>query len=358
MNQTNANTDFIPHSRPTLGQKEIEKVAAVIGSSQIAQGEAVHQFEQSFAAKLGVGYAACTSSGTAALHLVLLAMGVGAQDEVIIPSYVCSALLNAVNYVGAVPVLADIVPETYNLDPADVKKHLSRRTKAVIVPHLFGLASDLEGLLALNVPIIEDCAQAAGSTHRQKQVGTFGTAAIYSFYATKMMTTGEGGMVVSGSKALIDRVKALREYDNRDRYEICYNYKMTDIQAAVGLAQLSRIDNFIRRRRSIAQLYDRAFDALGFQLPLPDQGHIYYRYVIGLKTDAAPWIRTLGKRGIGCARPVFLPLHMYMKLNGYPRSTRAWKQALSIPIYPSLASKDTDYIIENIKETFRRINND
>jgi len=350
----NANSDFIPHSRPTLGQKEIDSVTKVIASSQIAQGKVVHEFEQAFAAKLGVRYAACTSSGTSALHLVLLSMNIGVQDEVIIPSYVCTALLNAVNYVGATPVLAEIVPETYNLDPDDVKKRLTRRTKAIIVPHLFGLSANLERLLALNVPIIEDCAQAVGSTYQQKNVGTFGKAAIFSFYATKVMTSGEGGMVVSDSKDLIDRIRELREYDNRDQYQIGYNYKMTDIHAAVGLAQLSRIEEFIRCRRTIAQLYNQAFDSLGLQLPLPDQGHIYYRYVVGLGTDAKPWVRALREQGVGCARPVYRPLHRYLNLNGYPQTGRAWEQVISIPIYPSLTEEDTDRVIEKFIETFEK----
>lgn len=357
-NNSNTNSDFIPHSRPTLGQEEIEKVTAVIASSQIAQGEVVYEFEQALAAKMGFGHAACTSSGTSALHLVLLSMGIGARDEVIIPSYVCTALLNAVNYVGATPVLAEIVPETYNLDPADVKKRLTRRTKAIIVPHLFGLAANLESLLALNVPIIEDCAQAVGGTYQQKYIGAFGEAAIFSFYATKMMTTGEGGMVVSNSKGLIDRVKELREYDQQDQYKIGYNYKMTDIHAAVGLVQLARLETFIRRRRAIAQLYNQAFDLLGLQLPQSDQGHVYYRYVVGLGTDSEPWRRTLREQGIGCARPVFRPLHRYLNLQSYPRTEKAWEQTLSIPIYPSLSKDDTNRVIENFKETFGKISRD
>ena len=358
MNNSNANSDFIPHSRPTLGQEEIDSVAKVIASSQIAQGEVVHEFEQAFAAKLGVRYAACTTSGTSALHLVLLSMNIGVQDEVIIPSYVCTALLNAVHYVGATPVLAEIMPETYNLDPDDVKRRLTRRTKAIIVPHLFGLAANLESLLALNVPIIEDCAQAVGSTYQQKYVGTYGEAAIFSYYATKVMTTGEGGMVVSNSKDLVDRVRELREYDNRDQYQIGYNYKMTDIHAAVGLAQLAKIETFIKRRRAIAQLYNQAFDSLSLQLPHPDQGHIYYRYVIGLGTDAKPWVRALREQGVGCARPVYLPLHRYLNLNSYPKTGKAWEQTLSIPIYPSLTEEDTDRVIGIFLATYRKLTND
>jgi dTDP-4-amino-4,6-dideoxygalactose transaminase len=263
-------------------------------------------------------------------------------------------LLNAVNFVGAAPVLAEIDPETYNLDPEDVKKRLTDRTKAIIVPHIFGLSADLDDLLALNVPVIEDCAQAVGSTYRRQYVGTFGEASIFSFYATKVMTTGEGGMVVSNSKGLIDRIKDLREYDNRDDYKIRYNYKMTDIQAAIGLAQLDRIEMFIERRREIAKSYNEAFDPLGLQLPPQDSSHIYYRYVIGVGVNADPLIQTFRKQGIGCARPVYLPLHRYLNLGGYSRTEKAWEQTVSIPIYPSLTKENTDRVIKKIIKSFKQ----
>ena len=344
---------IIPHSRPTLGPKEMEAVAGVMASSQIAQGKVVHEFESAFAQKIGARYAVSTNSGTAALHLTLLAMGVGENDEVIIPSYVCTALLNAVKYTGAEPVLAEIDPETYNLEPDDVRRKLTNRTKAVVVPHLFGLAADMEELLALNVPIIEDCAQAVGSKYRQKCVGTFGQAAVFSFYATKVMTAGEGGMVVSDSKDLIDRVRDLREYDNKDDYKIRFNYKMTDIHAAIGLAQLSRIETFIRRRREIAKLYDQVFESLDLQLPSRKQGHIYFRYVIGLGTDAGSWIQNLKEKGIECARPVYIPLHWYLGLKGFPQTEKAWKESLSIPIYPSLAKADVHRVITGLINTYK-----
>jgi dTDP-4-amino-4,6-dideoxygalactose transaminase len=353
MKHSNASSDFIPHSRPTLGQAEIEPIAGVIASSQIAQGRVVHEFERAFAQKMNAKYAVSTNSGTAALHLVLLAMGIGEQDEVIIPSYVCTALLNVLKYIGAAPVLAEIDPENYNLDPDDVQRRLTKRTKAVIVPHLFGLAADIEDLLALNVPVIEDCAQAIGSTYRQKCVGTFGEAAVFSFYATKVMTTAEGGMVVSDSKDLIDSVRDLREYDNKDKYKIRFNYKMTDIHAAIGLVQLSRIEEFIRRRRAIAKSYDQAFESIDLQLPTREQGHIYFRYVLGLGSDAGSWIRKLKGEGIGCARPVYRPLHQYLGLKGFGRTEKAWKESLSIPIYPSLTEEDVDRVVKGLINTYK-----
>jgi perosamine synthetase len=341
----------IPHSKPTLGLEEQQAVSDVISSGYIAEGAVVQKFEQAFADYWNIRHAVATSSGTSALHLALLAMDVGPGDEVIIPSYVCCALLNAVNYTGATPVLADIYPDTYNLDAADVKKRLSNRTRAIVVPHLFGLAADLDSLLALGVPLIEDCAQAVGAEYAQCPVGTFGAAAIYSFYATKVITTGEGGMVVSNSQDFADKIRDFKTYDQKDDYKIRFNYKMADIQAALGLVQLERLATFIRRRRAIAERYTRSFKALDLSLPPEDSGHIYFRYVLGLKTNASPWVHALARQGIGCDRPVFLPLHRQMNRKGCPATETAWKNSLSLPIYPSLTDGDVTRVIEAILDT-------
>jgi dTDP-4-amino-4,6-dideoxygalactose transaminase len=345
---TNPNSlSVIPHSRPTLGKDEIRRAAEVIESGHIAQGEKVREFENAFAAGIGVNEAVAVSSGTAALHLTLLGMGIGAGDEVIMPSFVCSALLNAVHYTGASPVPADIHPHTYNLDPVDVKKRITARTRAIIVPHLFGLPADLDALSKLNVPIIEDCAQAVGSAYKSRPVGVFGHAAIFSFYATKVMTTGEGGIVISNSPELIDHVRDLREYDNCADYKIRYNYKMTDIQAAIGLSQLARLEEFIRRRRTIAEQYFSAFKAKGLKLPPHDPDHIYYRFVIESTTNAVAWIQAAAKK-ITCSLPVHKPLHRLLKLDGYPNTEQAFQQAVSIPLYPSLTEKELYRILEAV----------
>ncbi len=341
----------IPHSKPTLGAEEIQAVSDVISSGYVAEGAVVQQFEQSFADYLDIQHAVTTNSGTAALHLALLALEVGPGDEVIIPSYVCCALLNAVNYTGATPVLADIRPDTCNLAAADVKKRLTPKTKAIIVPHLFGLAADLDSLLALEVPLIEDCAQALGSEYAQRPVGTFGVAAIYSFYATKVITTGEGGMVVASSKEFAERIRDLKTYDQKDDYQIRFNYKMTDIQAALGLVQLERLDTLIGRRRAVARQYTSAFEALGLNLPADDPGHIFFRYVIGLNTDSLSWIQALAREGIGSDRPVHLPLHRQLKSTGCPVAEKAWKNSLSIPIYPSLTDEEITRVIDAVRAT-------
>jgi perosamine synthetase len=343
--------NIIPHSRPTIGKEEIEAVSRVIASGRIAQGGEVEAFENEFARKIGVRYAAAVNSGTAALHLALIALGATAGDEIIIPSFVCTALLNAVNYTGATSVVADIDPGTLNIDPGDVERRITPRTKAIIVPHMFGLVADLDRLTGLGVPVIEDCAQAAGALYKGDMAGSKGNTAIFSFYATKMLTTGEGGMVVSDSKEVIDRVRQNREYDNRNSYSVRYNYKMTDIQAAMGRQQLKKLADFVARRREIAGLYTRAFRKLGFCLAPDDREHVYYRYIIKVNQDVERWIKHMATEGVSCAKPVFKPLHLYNDGERCSGTDSVFKQALSIPIFPSLSETEIKRIIMAVIQT-------
>ncbi len=353
-NQDKVGKDTIPHSKPTLGAEEARAVSEVIESGYIAEGEIVKNFERAISDFLEVDFAMSTNSGTSALHLTLLAMGVGPGDEVIIPSYVCSALLNAVNYTGAIPILAEIDPDTYNLDAADVKERISNRTKAIIVPHLFGLSADMEPLLEFDVPIIEDCAQSIGSTYHQRPVGTFGEAAIFSFYATKVITTAEGGMVITNSRDIAEGIRDLKTYDKREAYKVRYNYKMTDIQAALGIVQLERLESFIRRRRAIAEKYSSAFNELDLKRPPADAGHIYFRYVLGLNMEPRPWIRELAPMGIVCDRPIHFPLHRNLKHGGFPATEKAWKQSLSIPIYPTLTDEEISRVTDAVTTCYKK----
>lgn len=337
---------YIPHSRPTMDEEEARAAAAVVASGQVAEGPAVAAFEQELAACIGVPHAVAASSGTAALHLVLTAMGIGPGDEVVVPSFVCSALLNAVNYTGAEPVLADIDPATLNLDPRDVERRLSPRTRAVILVHLFGLAADVTRFLGLGVPIIEDCAHSIGGTHGTRRLGSFGQAAVFSFYATKVIATGEGGMVATRSPELADRIRDLRSYDKKSDYRVRFNYQLTDIQAAVGRVQLVKLGRFISRRREIARRYRAAFQDLPVRHPPDDAGHVYFRYVLDTGTDCTDVIRRASQRGVGCSRPVHTPLHRLIGQSGFPHAEKAWSQCLSIPIYPSLTDADVERIIE------------
>jgi dTDP-4-amino-4,6-dideoxygalactose transaminase len=335
-----------------VGDWELQKLSEVVRSGQIAQGQMVSDFEQSLSQKVGTSGAVACSSGTAALHLALLGMNVGAEDEVIFPSYVCTALLYAVRYVGATPVLAEIDPETQNLDPVDVKKRITSKTKAMIVPHLFGLPADMKRLVSLEVPVIEDCAQALGAGSEGEEAGSMAHAAIFSFYATKMICTGEGGMVASNDKDFLERARDLREYDQKKYARLRYNYKMTDMQASMGIAQLEQLEDFIQRRREVAKTYDRAFADVPAQLPPKREGHIYYRYVIRLREKADPVIRALQEMGVGADRPVYKPIHRYLGMTGFPKTEEVWERSLSVPIYPSLRGDEIHRIEEAVPAAF------
>ncbi|MGD8741363.1 MAG: DegT/DnrJ/EryC1/StrS family aminotransferase, partial [Desulfobacterales bacterium] len=209
-------------------------------------------------------------------------------------------------------------------------------------------------LLKLDIPILEDCAQAVGGTYHQKPLGTFGDAAIFSFYATKMMATGEGGMVTSKSPQIIARIQDLKTYDGKAADKVRYNYKMTDVQAAMGQIQLARLDDFIERRRKIARLYGKRLESLSIKLPVGIDEHIYYRFVAGLKTNCDGLIPKLAQKAVGCARPVFMPIHRHLKKDGFPVTDKVWETSLSIPIYPSLGNSEIEQIIAGFISVYEK----
>ncbi len=341
---------FVPHSKPTLTNSDIKSVAQVIRSGHIAQGKKVEEFEEKIAQFLNVKAAGALNSGTAALHLALLALKIKTKDEVIIPSFVCAALLNAIGYVGAKTVLVDI-EKNFNLSVKEVKKKINRRTKLLIVPHMFGLPADLNELLSLGIPIIEDCAQAIGAEYKGRPVGSFGVLSIFSFYATKMITTGEGGMIASNDKRLIEKIKDLREYDKRDDYHLRYNYKMTDLQAALGINQLAQLPVWIKKRRSIAAQYSQILAPKGYELPSDtrDKTHAFYRYVVTLPQKNLSLLKLLHQKGIHAAPAIHQPLHRYLKLKGFPVSEHATDHTLSLPIYPSLTPDKLHHILSTLQ---------
>lgn len=345
---------YIPHSRPTLGREEAKAVSQVILSSHPAQGRMVEAFERAMADYIGVRYGVAVSCGTAALHLSLLALGVKEGDEVIIPDYTCTALLNAVLYTGATPVPVDILPKDYSMDPSEVRKALSRKTKAIIMVHPFGLPAPVEEILSFGLPVIEDLAQAVGASFDGGMVGRSGHVSVVSFYATKMLTTGEGGMVLSNSPEIAERVRDLRDYDGREDYRLRFNYKMTDIGAAMGLVQLRRLPEFIKRRREIALYYHKAFSHLSLELPIFEAGreHVYYRYVVEVKGDVASFLHALRDRGVEAKRPVFKPIHGYIGGGNYRVSQMVWERSLSLPIYPSLSKEEREMVAGAVREVF------
>ena len=344
----------IPHSRPWITPADVRAVVRVLRRGALVQGTEVERLEAEVGAFIGVPPGIAVSSGTAALHLALLGLGIGPGDEVILPSYVCVAPLHAVEYVGATPRLADIDPDTYNVDPADVRRRCTRRTRAIIVPHLFGLPADLDALLRLGVPVIEDCAQAFGARYRSRPVGTFGKVTILSFYATKLFTTGEGGMVLSRDSRLLARIRDLRDYDERRRHAIRFNYKLTDVQAALGRTQLRRLPAMLKRRAAVATRFRRHWAALPVGLPIADsrRTHVYHRFVVACPTAAASAARRLAAFGVTARLPVFQPIHRTLGLDGFRGSEQAFRHALSVPIYPALAPKEAEVVIRALQRTF------
>lgn len=351
-------TIMIPHSRPFLDDEDYRGVLDVLQSGRLVQGEKVAAFEEAFCREMDLPGAVAVSSGTAALHLALLSLGIGTGDEVILPSYVCTALWHAVRYTGATPVLADIETDAFNLSALDVVPRLTKKTKAIIVPHMFGQSADIDALLELGIPIIEDCAQSLGSHYQGQPTGTFGIAAIFSFYATKVIAAGEGGMVVSRDRNLIDSIRNMRDYDEKETLTRCFNYKLTDMQAALGMSQLKKLSVFIARRQNIARRYDRVLQDTNLPLPInkPDREHSYFRYVF-LLDSIDRFINDMGRLGVVCRRPVFRPLHDYLEQTDFEATNLVWQHAVSVPIYPGLTDEEIEAVISHMKSLLSNTRN-
>lgn len=337
---------MVKHSCPTIDDRDMTPVKQTLRSGYIGNGPICKKFERDFSKYIGVRQSVATNSGTAALHLALLVLGIGPKDEVIIPSYVCTAVLNAVNFVGAKAKLADIELDDFNLSFDGAKKRLSKKTKAIILPHMFGKSADIHNFLKIGIPIIENCAQSVGAKLHGKRIGSFGALSIFSFYATKMLTTGYGGMVCSNNSFYIKKIKDIIDTDERQNYKVRYNYKMSDIAAALGLSQLAKLNSFIAKRRKLARIYSEIFsESKNIVLPL-GENHIYFRYVIRVKGDIKKIIKELARRGIEVKKPVFKPLHQYLglKRSNYPNAEEAYNSAISLPIYPTLSEGQVKFI--------------
>ncbi len=340
---------MIPHSRPTFGEEEKRACCAVLDSLQLAQGKKVEEFEKAFCVFTGRRYAVAVSSGTSAFYLSLLALGISKSDEIIIPSYNCAALLHPVVGLGAAPVFADIEIDDFNISARDATGKIRKKTRAVVVPHLFGRAADMEAFERLGIPVIEDGTQALGVSVGKKKVGTFGLMSIFSFYATKMITTGEGGIILTDSKKLADTLRDLRDYDKKETFRLRTNSKMTEIQAAMGIEQLKKLPFFIERRRQIAGQYDQNLRGLGFMLPQEgNRDHVYYRYVVRIPKKLKALMKNLETGGVEAKRPVFKPLHRYFNHADtlFPATIRAMSEACSLPIFPSLTVEECGHVCQ------------
>jgi perosamine synthetase len=366
----------IPVGEPDLRGNELKYVTDCVTTNWISsQGQYVRRFEKDFAARLGVEHALAVSNGTVALHLALAAYGIGPGDEVIIPDLTFAATINSVIYVGATPVIVDVDPVTWNMCPAAVAKAITPRTKAIMPVHLYGQPSDMDALNALvrplGIPIIEDAAEAVGASYKGVPCGGLGDAACFSFFSNKVLTTGEGGMVIFRDAAVAERGRRLRDHgmDPAKRYwhnEVGFNYRLTNLQAAIGCAQLERLDEFLTRKRALARHYVRRLAALPeITLPATVDGLVnsYWMFSIivdfaGLGLDRDAFMARLSRAGIE-SRPLFYPMHVmppyrdYAKGAAFPVTDRLSANGLSLPSGVLLTEEDIDYVCDVIEDQIR-----
>lgn len=353
---------LIPNSRPTVGPEEERAVSTVIRKGNLAQGQEVEKLERRFAAYIGVKYGIAVNTGLSALHLALLALGKPDRDEIILPSYVCEGLLDTVAYVAAKPVVVDVNLNDGNMLPETLRKTVTKRTKAIILPHVFGVPAPIDEILKFGVPVIEDCAHSAGAIYKNKKIGSFGQVSIFSFYATKMLTTGEGGMILTNDKKINDTVRDLRDYTKKKHFRIRYNYKMTDLAAAIGNVQLAKLEGFIKRRIEIAHIYDNNLRNIdGITIPqvtnCGTERKVFYRYMLRTRNKARDSIlEKLRCKKILCGVGVANPLH---RILGLPvdnfRNTEDWvMNGISIPIYPTLTNDEVARVCKAVQKAFAR----
>jgi dTDP-4-amino-4,6-dideoxygalactose transaminase len=346
-------TAMIPIARPLISEEEKQAVLDVLSSGQLAQGAVTQQFEETFAAFCGVRHAVATSSGTTALHLAVLAHGIGPGDEVITTPFTFVASANCILYCGAKPVFVDIEPDTFNIDPDRIEGAITSRTKAILPVHLYGNPADMAAITTIaerhGLIVIEDAAQAHGARIAGRRVGSLATGC-FSFYPTKNMTTGEGGIVTTNDDALADRLRILRAHGARERYRhevLGYNFRLTDLQAAIGLAQMSKLREWTdRRQANAARLTKLLAGHVVTPISRPWAEHVYHQYTIRLSNGRGDLPERLATRGVGCGVHYPLPVHhqpLYRDL-GYdddlPEAERASREVLSLPVHPSLTDDD------------------
>jgi perosamine synthetase len=359
--------DHIPVARPAIGQDEISAVTSVLESGMLASGDRVKEFEKKFADFCGSTYAVAINNGTAALHAALLAADIGHGDEVIVPAFTFVATASAVAMCGAKPVFADVDEQTFNILPTQIEERVTPKTKAVIGVHLFGQPFNIQAVQECceshSLKLIEDAAQAHGALYNGQKVGGFGHFGCFSFYATKNMITGEGGMVTTSDKMYNERLRLIINHGQSEKYlhtRLGYNYRMTDINAALGIVQLKKLEKFNLRRRKNAEFYNANLSVQGLIIPTTAAGvsHVYHQYVVRLTEEfplsRASFIDYLKAKGIGSAIHYPIPLHR-QPLFGLdnnpdpcPVSTRLAGSVMSLPVHPLLDQKELTYICDTI----------
>lgn len=359
---------MIPIYKPTIGKLEKEYVNDCLDSSWISsKGKYVELFERELSDATGVTYATSVCNGTVALHIALLALGVGEGDEVIVPTFTYIASVNCIKYVGATPVFVDCLEDTWQLDPEDFRKKITPRTKAIIVVHLYGHPAEMSLIVSIakesSIFVVEDCAEAFGSLYEEKHVGGFGDIATYSFFGNKTITCGEGGMVVTNNETLYDRCKSIKGQGlatHRQYWHdiIGYNYRMTNICAAIGYAQLQRREETLLRKRHVAEMYKEQFDgtSISYHKEKENVYHSYWMFSVTMQINEKErdLIRgVLHEKGIE-TRPLFYPVHTMpiysSKYEMHRVSEEVHRKGFNVPSYPELTDEQVIYIAENIKK--------
>ena len=371
MNGENRLRRIIPIARPVLGREEMEAVRRVFESGVLVQGQRIRLFEKEFADYIGVEHAVALANGTLALDTALKALRIGPGDEVVTSAFSFVASSNCVLFQGARPVFADIDPRSFNIDPSDVVEKITAKTRAIIPVHLFGQPAEMDALKEIaednGIALVEDAAQAHGAEFKGRKVGGLGDVGCFSFYATKNMTTGEGGMITTNSSELARKGRLLRNHGDAGKYHhviLGYNYRMSEASAAVGSVQLKKLDKLNERRKENASLLTRGIEKIsGLTPPCVNDvvRHVFYQYVVRVEEDysmerdkLAGYLRG---RGVGVAVHYPTPVYrqpLYKEL-GYgktvcPVAEDASKRVLSLPVHPSVTEEDITYILDVLKE--------
>lgn len=366
---------MIPVCEPLLGGKESEYVSDCLKSNWISsKGKYITEFEDRFAHYCGCKYGISTTSGTTALHLALASLGLGPGDEVIVPAFTMISTVFAIVYTGARPILVDAEPETWNIDPARIEQKITDKTRAILPVHIYGHPCDMDPIMEIatkhNLYLIEDAAEAHGAQYKGRKVGSFGHVNCFSFYANKIVTTGEGGMVITSDEKIAESARSLKDlaFSKERRFlhtGIGFNYRMTNIQAAIGLAQLERIDELVERRRAHAHLYSSLLDHIeGIKLPPEKEWaqNVYWMYSIliepafGISRDKL--MSRLEEKGIE-TRTFFIPMHQQPVFQGmgvfkgekYPIAEELAQKGMYLPSGSGLKAEEIEYICRAIKES-------
>jgi len=370
---------YIPYGRQSINEDDIKAVEEVLKSDFLTTGPKIAEFERKFADYVGAKYAVAVSNGTAALHIACMAAGIGKGDEVITTPITFAASANCALYCGATPVFADIDPVTYNISPESVESHVTERTKAIIPVHYTGQTCDMDAIHKIadkyNLIVIEDAAHAVGAEYKGKKIGSLSDMTEFSFHPVKHITCGEGGIVTTNREDLYEKLKLFRTHgitreekflhkvDGPWYYEqidLGYNYRITDIQATLGISQLGRIDKFLEKRKKIAAKYDEAFrDFNGIEIPKQAEysNSAYHLYVIKVdKSIRKALFEYLRANNIG-VNVHYIPVYTfpYYREHGYENvkcenAEKLYESIISIPIYYDLSDEEQDYVIDKIKE--------